>query len=155
MNTPTICRASHDTAAAETCPAAADLNVLHPADLHAWANGDLGLMSAVRLLDDTGLLDHAWTLRFIDAYDGLVCIDFRAMRRDLPKAPLAGGEKALAGAAVSLAAGLKIDLGATLLALDADNIGHLVVAVGVIARSATMPPRPFRPTLAQALAVGA
>jgi hypothetical protein len=153
MTAPTLCRACTPATGPGTCKIQGP--VVHPDELHAWAKGDLGLMSAVRLLDDTGLLGHAWTLRFIDAYDGLVCIDFRAMRRDLPKAALDGGEKALAGAAVSLAAGLKIDLGATLLALDADNIGHLVVAIGVIARSADPTPGPHRPTLVQALAVGA
>jgi hypothetical protein len=132
----TLCREPRS----ETGTCEAPRPAVHPHELHAWAAGDLGLMAAVRLLDDTRLLDHDWTLRFTDAYDGLACIDFRAMRRALPKAPLAGGERALAAAAISLAAGLKIDLGATLLALDADNIGHLVVAIGVIARDATPPP---------------
>ncbi|WP_335989866.1 hypothetical protein [Glycomyces sp. MUSA5-2] len=80
-------------------------------------------------------------------------IDFGTMRTALPRTPLSGGERALAMAAVSLAAGLPIDLGATLLALDADNIGHLVVAIGVIARSATPPPA--RPGRAAIVAVGA
>lgn len=158
MNTPTVCRASHDTAESEPCPAAADdREVVHPADLHAWAAGDLSLMAAVRLLDDSRLLDHEWTGRFLktNSIGGQWYLDFFGMKRALVRGPLSGGEKALAGAAASLAAGLKIDLGEALLALDIDSIGHLVVAIGVIARGGTGPQGPIRPTLVQSLAVGA
>lgn len=100
------------------------------ADLHAWAAGDLRMMAALQLLDESNLIVHDWIARFIKT-DPWLHLDFDAMKRQIRRAPLASGEQAIVEAALSLAGKLDVDLGATALSLDESNLEALQAAIAL------------------------
>ncbi|GAB3219343.1 hypothetical protein GCM10027447_01990 [Glycomyces halotolerans] len=105
-------------------------NKIHVDDLHAWARGDLRMMAAVRLLDDSDLIAHTWVDQFINT-DPWLHIDFETMRRKLRRSPLSTGEQAIAEAALSLAGHLDADLGSIAITLDHTQLEHLQAAIAL------------------------
>ena len=105
-------------------------DTIYVEDLHAWAKGDLRAMAALQLLDDSNLIAHHWIDQFIKATPWLH-FDFDAMKRQLRRAPLGAGERAVAEAALSLAGKLDTDLGSIALSLDHDNLAALLDAIAL------------------------
>ena len=99
-------------------------------DLHAWAKGDLRNMAALQLLDASNLIAHIWLDQFIKT-DPWLYFDFEAMKRQIRRAPLGAGERAVAEAALSLAGKLDVDLGGIAFSLDQDNLAALLDAVAL------------------------
>lgn len=98
--------------------------------LHAWAKGDLRTMAALQLLDESKLIVHSWTGRFVKT-DPWLHFDFEDMKRQVRRSPLGTGERAVAESALSLAGKLDIDLGATALSLDQANLEALLAAIAL------------------------
>ena len=86
------------------------------AELHAWASGDLRLMAAIKLLDDTDMILNPQIAKYAKS-DDWVYFDFEALRRGLSRVRLSSGEKAVVEAALSLAGKLDVGLGDLALSL--------------------------------------